>query len=122
MKHTLLAVPLVLLACSVTRPMSLPAPVAGAQPATVYPALLVTDSAGHRRWVYAARVEGDTLRGLRGPEPSRERLALPLSQVRAVAAPRFSAVRTAGLVGGLVGVAVVAALLAPDPVYVIEYR
>src|SRR6267154_1541982 len=93
--------PIVLVACSVTRPTSLPTPSASAQDRTIYPALLITDSTGRARWVYDAWVEGDTLRGLRAADAPRERIAVPLSQVTAVAAPRFSTGRSVGLVGGL---------------------
>src|SRR5436309_2521221 len=121
MKPIHLVVPIVLLACSVTRPTSLPAPSASAQDRTIYPALLVTDSTGRARWVYDAWVEGDTLRGLRAADAPRERIAVPLSQVKAVAAPRFSTGRTVGLIGGVVGVVLAAVLLAPDPVYAVAY-
>ena len=122
MKRVLLGVPIVLLACSVTRPTSLPAPSVSEQRRTMYPALLVTDSTGRARWVYNAWVERDTLRGLRYPEASRERIALPVSQVMAVAAPRFSPGRTVGLIAGLGGVVIAALLLAPEPVYIGGYR
>jgi len=118
----LLAVPIVFLACNVTRPTSLPAPSTSEQGRIIYPALLVTDSTGRARWMYEAWVEHDTLRGLRAPEGSRERIALPMSQVMAVATPRFSPGRTVGLISGLVGVVVAAVLLAPDPVYSVGYR
>ncbi len=45
-----------------------------------------------------------------------------LSQLRAVAVPQFSVSRTLGLIGGLGAVVVAAVLLAPDPVYAIDYR
>jgi len=122
MQRLLLAAPIVFLACSVTRPMSLPTPSAGEEGRTLYPALWVTDATGRARWVYDAWVERDTLRGLRGPAPSRERIALPISQVRAVAAPRFSPGRTVGLIGGLVGLVLASVLLAPEPVYAVGYR
>jgi hypothetical protein len=109
----------VFLACSVTRPTSLPTPSTRERGRIIYPALLVTDATGRARWVYDAWVERDTLRGLRAPAASRDRIAVPMSQVRAVAAPRFSPGRTVGLIGGLVGVVVAAVLLAPDPDYAV---
>lgn len=118
MKRVLVAVPLVLLACSVVRPVSLPAPSTG-EARTTYAALLVTDSAGHAQWVYNAFVEGDTLRGVRNPQASRESIALPLSQVKSVGAARFSTGRTLGLLGTLGGMVVAAVLMAPKPDFVI---
>ena len=117
MKRGLLVVPLVFLACSVVRPISLPTPSTSESPKT-YPALLVTDSTGHAQWVYNAFVEGDTLRGVRNPQASREHIALPLSQVKSVAAARFSTGRTLGLLGTLGGMVVAVALLMPQPDYV----
>ena len=122
MKRLLLAVPIVLVACSVTRPISLPVPSTKDERPTVYPALFVTDSAGRGRWGYDAWVERDTLRGLRAPDMPRERIALPISQVKAVAASRFSPARTFGLLGGLAGVLGALALMAPDPDYSLGYR
>jgi len=118
MKRVLLVVPLVLLACSVVRPISLPAP-STTDARTTYPALLVTDSAGHAQWVYNAFVEGDTLRGVRNPQVFRESIALPLSQVKSVAAARFSTGRTVGLFGTLAGMVVAVVLMSPKPDYVI---
>ncbi len=117
MKRVLLVLPIVFLACSVVRPVSLPAPSTSESPKT-YPALLVTDSTGHAQWVYNAFVEGDTLRGVRNPQASREHIALPLSQVKSVAAARFSTGRTLGLLGTLGGMVVAVALLIPQPDYV----
>jgi len=122
MNRFLIIVPIVLLACSVTRPAFLRTPFPTEQGRTTYPALLVTDSAGRARWVYNAWVEGDTLRGLRSPDMPRERIALPIDQVRAVATPRFSPGRTVGLIAGLGGVVIAALLLAPEPVYIGGYR
>ena len=117
MNRFLLFFPIVFLACSVTRPALLPAPSPTHQGRTTYPALLVTDSAGRARWVYNVWVESDTLRGLRSPDRPRERIALPINRVRAVAAPRFSPGRTVGLIAGLGGVVMGIFLLAPAPVY-----
>ena len=121
MKSMLFVVPMLVVACSVTRPTALPVPSASAQDRITYPALLVTDSTGRARWVYDAWVEGDTLRGQRAADAPRARIAMPLSQVKAVAAPRFSTGRTVGLIGGMVGVVLAAVLLAPDPVYAVAY-
>ena len=120
MKRILLVVPIVFLACSVVRPVSLPAPSTTEAPKT-YPSLLVTDSTGHAQWVYNAFVEGDTLRGVRNPQASRESIALPLSQVRSVAAARFSTGRTLGLLGTLGGIVVAAALMSPKAVYALDF-
>jgi hypothetical protein len=120
MKRIVLVVPLVFLACSVVRPITLPAPSASEHP-TTYPALLVTDARGHAQWVYNAFVEGDTLRGARNPQASRERVALPLSEVKSVAAARFSTGRTVGLFGTLAGMVVAVAVLAPKPDFAFNY-
>jgi hypothetical protein len=114
MKRVLLVVPLFFLACSVVRPISLPAP-STSEHGTTYTALLVTDTTGHAQWVYNAFVDGDTLRGVRNPQASRESIALPLSRVRSVATARFSTGRTVGLFGTLAGMVVAAALMAPKP-------
>jgi hypothetical protein len=120
MKRVLLLLPLVFLACSVVRPVSLPEPTTREARKT-YPVLLVTDTTGHAQWVYNAFVEGDTLRGVRNPQASRESIALPLGQVKSVAAARFSTGRTLGLFGTLAGMVVAAGLMAPKPDYVLDY-
>lgn len=112
MKRMLLAVPIVFLACSVVRPISLPAPSSSE-------ALLVTDVRGHAQWVYDAFVEGDTLRGVRNPQGGREGVALPLSEVKSVAAARFSTGRTLGLVGTLGGMVLAVLLMMQNHVYTI---
>ena len=121
MRRVLFVVPLLFLGCSVTRPFSLPTPAVGEDPAS-YPALLVTDNTGRSRCLYDARMERDTLRGLESAGASRPRVAIPMSEVRAIAEPRFSVGRTVGLISGLAAAVVAAVLMAPDPVYSIEYR
>ena len=117
MRRFLLLVPVVVLACTVTRPAALPAPALGDQRQTVL-ALLVTDSTGHAQWIYRVWVDADTLRGLRHPDMARETIAIPVGTVKAVAAHHFSAGRTAGLVGGVLAAFVAAAVIvAPAPVY-----
>src|SRR2546422_5425803 len=70
-----LALPAVVVACSVNRPISPtpePAAVANYLAAHHHPDLLVTDSVGHSRWLHNARLDGDTLRGLRSEEHTSE--------------------------------------------------
>jgi hypothetical protein len=119
-----LVLPAVVVACSVNRPISPtpePAAVADYLAAHHHSDLLLTDSVGHSRWLHNARLDGDTLRGLRSRELPREQVAIPLTQVRSVAAPQFSTGRTAGLVGGVLGALlitiVVLAANGPHPVY-----
>jgi hypothetical protein len=111
---------LLVTACSVTKPVS-PAPT----PASIqeylarYPhaTLRIADSTGRTQWIYDANLRGDTLRGLRSATMPRDSIAMPLRQVSEVAAPRFSATRTFGLVGALAALVGLYALLLPDPVY-----
>src|SRR3989449_402698 len=116
-----LALPAVVVACSVNRPIS-PTPetaaVANYLAAHHHPDLLVTDSVGHSRWLHNARLDGDTLRGLRSRELPREQVAIPLTQVRSVAAPQLSTGRTAGLVGGVLGALLITVVaFGPQAVY-----
>jgi hypothetical protein len=81
----------------------------------------ITDTAGRQLWIHNPRLVGDTLRGVTRREPPQAPLAIPLTQIRASAVPRFSAGRTAGLVGGLLGGAGLALLVlatsGSEPVY-----
>lgn len=70
--------------------------------------LLVTDSLGGAQWVHRARVDGDTLRGLRNRELPSQNLAIPVTRISAIAIPRLSAARTIGLVGAVLAAATVA--------------
>jgi len=60
---------------------------------------------------------GDTLRGLRNTTMPRDSIAMPLRHVSEVAAPRFSATRTLGLLGGLAALVGLYALTLPEPVF-----
>jgi hypothetical protein len=79
--------------------------------------LRVIDSTGRTRWVYETSLNGDTLRGFRVPTMPRQPVAIRLGETREVAAPRFSAVHTLGLVGGILALVGGLALMAPEPVY-----
>ncbi len=111
---------LLVTACSVTKPVA-PAPT----PASIqeylgrhpHAILRVADSTGRRQWIYDANLRGDTLRGLRNPTMPRDSIAMPLRQVSEIAAPRFSATRTLGVLGGLAALVGVYSLLLPEPVY-----
>jgi len=110
-------------ACSINRPVALtPAPNAlAAYVDSQRPSdLLITDTAGHSRWVHAPRVDGDTLRGVPGTDLPPHHLAIPVSAVRSVAAPHFSAGRTFGLIGGILvtaGTALLIVGIGTHPVY-----
>lgn len=107
-------------ACSVTRPVA-PTPT----PANIQEYLAhhpktpikIVDSTGRSRWIYEASLRGDTLRGLATTTMPRTPIAMDLRQVSQVAAPRFSATRTLGLLGGLAALLALYALALPEPVY-----
>lgn len=94
-------------ACSVTKPVA-PAPTPASVQAYLsdhdHATLRVADSSGRKQWIYDARLRGDTLRGLRNATVRWDSLAIPLVGVSEVAAPRFSATRTLGLLGGLAAI------------------
>ena len=72
---------------------------------------------GRSQWIYEAELRGDTLRGLRTSTMPRDSIAVAVTQITKVAAPRFSTTRTLGIVGGLAAVVGIWALMAPQPVY-----
>ena len=116
------SVPLMLLvaACSVTKPVaSTPTPASIQEYLARHPRaiLRIADSTGRRQWIYDANLRADTLRGLRSTTMPRDSVAIPLRQVSEVAAPRFSATRTLGVLGGLAALVGFYALMLPDPVY-----
>lgn len=80
----------------------------------------VTDQAGSVAWLHGPRVEGDSLVGTLSRDEPRMRRAVALSSIRFLSVPHFSAARTLGLVGGVVGSAGLTLLILSagnDPVY-----
>jgi hypothetical protein len=114
------AIVLLLTDCSSVRPVtSAPTPASIQSYLESHPhvGLRLIDQRGRGQWIYDVQVRGDTLYGLRNPSMPRDPIAVPFSQVTGVEAPRFSAARTLGLVGGLAAIAGVMALTGPKPVY-----
>ena len=113
--------PAALAGCTVAQPVDVapePAPMAAYLAAHHPPDLLVTDSAGRRRWVHRPQVDGDTLRGLPDRGLPHRSLAIPLSQFKggSLAVPAFSAGRTVGLAVGMLGASAVALIIfVPKP-------
>jgi hypothetical protein len=80
----------------------------------------VTDSAGERVWLHGLRVAGDSLLGALGRDEPRAHRAIALTSVRSLAVPHFSAGKTFGLIGGVVGTAGLVVIILADgsqPVY-----
>src|SRR2546425_10569495 len=91
-----LALPAVVVACSVNRPISPtpePAAVANSLAAHPHPDLLVNDPVAHSRSLHNARLDGGTLRVLRSTELPREPAPRPLTAGRSAAAPGVISVR-----------------------------
>jgi hypothetical protein len=114
----------ILLGCTANRPILVaPEPVAlGSYLAEERPPdLLVTDSGGHAFWLHAPELRGDTLTGRLSLDARPKRIAIPLAQVRDLRQPHFSAGRTFGLIGGVIGAAGITLLIVavdgPQPVY-----
>ena len=111
---------LLLAACTITRPA-----VINPTPESIHdylqhrsrPTLLISDSSGRKQWVYGTEVLGDTLRGRRTQTNPPDPVAIPLDQIRGVAASRYSSSRTLLLLGGLASLVLVLALNAPSPTY-----
>lgn len=83
--------------------------------------LQVTDTAGQQFWLHRPKLVGDSLVGLPDWNRSASRRAIPVAAIGSVAEPRFSAGRTIGLVGGILGSAGIALIIVassgPEPVY-----
>src|SRR6266513_4114427 len=113
--HRAVLLVLALIACTAIHPVtSAPTPISIQAYLDRHPdaAVQVIDTLGRGRWIYDARVHGDTLLGVGNTSPPWDPIALPFSQIRDVRAPRFSMVRTAGLLGGVVAIVGVTALSA----------
>lgn len=111
---------LLVTACSLTKPVTptlTPASIREYLGRHAHAVLRIADSTGRRQWIYDATLRGDTLRGLRTTTMPRDSIAVPLRQVSEVAAPRFSATRTLGVLGGLAALVGFFALMLPEPVY-----
>jgi hypothetical protein len=106
--------------CTATRPVAqtpTPETIDDYLRAHPHSAMRVTDSTGGARWVYDATFDGDTLRGLRTSTMPRHLVAIPADRIRSVAAPKFSASRTLGLIGAILAVGAVLVLTTPGPTY-----
>jgi hypothetical protein len=111
------------LACTTNRavdlsagPQSMPHYLESHHPADVQ----VTDAAGARFWLHGPRVSGDSLLGTLSREEPRERRAIALTSVRSLAIPHFSAGKTFGLIGAVIGTAGLMVIILADgsqPVY-----
>lgn len=120
MRFRLVLLAAVLCGCSSLHPISAaPTPVALTEYLRTHqrPALMITDTTGRTRWVYDARMSGDTLRGLRTTDRFSEPIVIPIGQVSGAAAQEFSAIRTLGLAGVVFTVLAFIALTMPRAVY-----
>ena len=117
----ILLVVLLISACSVTKPVA-PSPTPESIQAYLsdHPraTLRVTDSTGHKQWIYETRLRGDTLRGQRNASFRWDSIGIALAGKTEVAAPHFSPTRTLGLLGGIAAlVGFFALVVQPKPVY-----
>ena len=104
-----------LVACSTNHPVTVtPDAVQLAQYLEAHPtsALQVTNTTGHRYWLYDPVVQNDSLIGVKNrAEPGVQR-GLPLSEIRGLARPGFDTPKTIGLASGiLVGMVTIVAIM-----------
>jgi len=110
----------ILSACTTTRPVVVnptPASIQEYLQRSSRATLLISDSSGHKQWLYGTEIVRDTLRGHRTQTNPPLLAAVPLSQITGVAASRYSTGRTLMLLGGLVSLGLLLALNAPRPQY-----
>lgn len=74
----------------------------------------VTDSVGTKVWLHGPRVSGDFLVGTLNRGTPREQRAVALTPIRSLAIPHFSAGKTFGLIGGVVGTAGLVVIILAD--------
>jgi hypothetical protein len=83
--------------------------------------LRVTTTSGQSAWLQHTVVVGDSLIGRADRDQPPSRRAIALADIRTLEVPEFSAGRTVGLVGGVVGTAGLALLVfataGSEPVY-----
>jgi hypothetical protein len=80
----------------------------------------VTDRAGHRYWIDAPEVRGDSLVGRHGYDQPGRPVGVGIDQMVSLQTGHFSAGRTTAVVGGVLAAAGVAILLVADeaqPIY-----
>lgn len=84
----------------------------GAYLTTNHPAdILVTDNRGASQWYHNPRLDGDSLRGVRGHDLPQLPVSIAVSQIAGIQEPHFSTGKTLGLLGGVVATAAVALLI-----------
>ena len=104
-----------LVACSTNHPVTVtPDAVQLAQYLEAHPtsALQVTNTTGHRYWLYDPVVQNDSLIGVKSRAEPDVRLGLPLTEIRDLARPEFDTPKTIGLASGiLIGMVTIVAIM-----------
>lgn len=80
----------------------------------------LTKVAGERFWLHGPRVSGDSLLGTLNRDEPRARRVIAPTLIRSLAIPHFSAGKTFGLTGGVIGTAGLMVIILADgsqPVY-----
>ncbi len=91
-------------ACSTNHPVTVtPDAVQLAQYLEAHPAsaLQVTDTTGHRYWLYDPVVQNDSLIGVKSRAEPEVRWGLPLAEIRGLARSEFDTPKTIGLASGI---------------------
>ena len=105
-------------ACSTNHPVSVtPDAVQLAQYLEAHPAsaLQVTDTTGHRYWLYDPVVQNDSLIGVRSRAEPEVRVGLAAGGDRSLARPEFDTPKTVGLASGiLMGMVTIVTIMESD--------